>query len=396
MATERYSTRQFDYLRGSQPAGHYHAEFDALRAECPTFRSTGRQDYWVVSKMEDLRRVYSDPATFSNRGLTLVAPDPDEPGIPMQLDPPEHTVWRKPLMSEFSPARVKALEPVMRERCVALLNEFVASGSCDYVADFARRYPVAVFLAMLDLPQTELDRFVEWESAVLHPDLTDPIQLVRMQRAVGEVKGFFAELLERRRDNPGVDLASRAWNWQVDGRSPTAEELQNVFFILFIAGLDTIASELSYSLWHLATHDADRSRIVNEPAVIPSAVEELLRHYNIILDGRKIMQDTDVTGCPMRTGDYVLLLAGAANRDPDSFDRADEVVLDRNPNRHVTFGWGIHRCVGAHLARQEMKVALEEWHRLIPEYRLTPGVDVRERAFIQLFIESLPLEWPTP
>ncbi|MGW0516174.1 cytochrome P450 [Crossiella sp. NPDC003009] len=381
--------KHFRYLQGTRPIGHYRAEHDARREEHPAFRSTADGGYWVVTRMAPLRELFNDPGTFSNSGLTLLDPEPAEPAIPMQLDPPLHTAWRKPLMSEFSPARARALDPVIRARCTELIDAVIDSGSCDFVADIAQRLPVSVFLTMLDLPQTELDRFLAWEEAVLRPD-GDPESLDSVR---AEVRGYFADLLASRQAEPGDDLVSRMTTWRVDGRVPTSAELTNLLFVLFIAGLDTISAQLSYAFWHLATHQEHRARLVREPEVIPSAVEELLRYYDIILDGRRVTEDVELAGCPMRKGDLVLLLSGAANRDPREFERADEVLLDRSPNRHLTFGWGIHRCVGAHLARQELKVVFEEWHRRIPDYRIPAGFEVRERAFVQLSVESLPLRW---
>lgn len=387
--------RHFRYLQGSHPIGHYGAEFDELREECPGLRSTADNGYWVVTRMDELREIFNSPETFSNHGLSLVAPNPAEPVIPMQLDPPEHTKWRKPLMAEFSLARARALDPVMREHANALIDEMLDTGSCDFVTDFAQLLPIAVFLTMLNLPQSELPRFLAWENAIVRPvDLEAVETYVAGEKARLEIAEYFSELLDRRTAEPGDDLVTRALNWRVDDRAPSREELLNIFLTLFVAGLDTISSELSYSFWHFATHPDDRRRIVEEPALVPKAVEELLRFYDIILDGREVTADTELAGCPMQRGDLVLLLSGAANRDPRAFDRADEVVLDRSPNPHLTFGWGIHRCVGQHLARQEMRVAFEEWHRRIPDYQIKAGSDIRERPFLQLNMESLPLTWP--
>ncbi|GAA2790529.1 cytochrome P450 [Crossiella cryophila] len=383
--------KHFRYLQGTRRIGHYRAVHDAVREECPGFRSTADGGFWVVSRMEPLRELFGNPTAFANSGLSLLDPDPVDPAIPMQLDPPVHTAWRKPLMSEFSPARARALEPVVRGHVTELIDGLLAKGSCDFVAEFAQRLPVAVFLTMLDLPQTELDRFLAWEEAVLRPEEAEQdLDEVREQ-----VRAYFGRLVDSRVAEPGDDLVSRMLTWRIDGREAKREELTNLLFVLFIAGLDTISAHLSYAFWHLATNPADRERVVREPEIIPSAVEELLRYYDIILDGRRVTEDVELAGCPMRAGDLVLLLSGAANRDPREFDRAEEVLLDRSPNRHLTFGWGIHRCVGAHLARLELKVALEEWHRRIPDYRIPAGFPVRERAFVQLSVESLPLRWTT-
>ncbi|MBP2471651.1 cytochrome P450 [Crossiella equi] len=381
--------RRFHYLQGEQPIGHYRAEHDARREDCPVFHTSEHGGHWVVTRMAPLRELFGNPAVFSNSALSLLDPSPEELAIPMQLDPPLHTAWRKPLMGEFSPARARSLEGLVQRRCTELIGSVLAAGECDFVRDFAQRLPVAVYLDLLGLPQSELPRFLAWEEAALRPEDGG----AGLPGVKAEMAEYFGELVDRRRTDPGDDLVSRMLTWRIGDRPAERAELLNVLFVLFIAGLDTISSHLSYAFHHLATHPEDRKRVVAEPEIIPSAVEELLRFYDIILDGRRVTEDTELAGCPMKKGDLVLLLSGAGNRDPREFDRADEVVLDRSPNRHLTFGWGIHRCVGAHLARQEMQVAIREWHRHIPDYRVPEGFEVRERAFVQLSVKSLPLHW---
>ena len=387
--------KYFDYPDWSPQPGGHHRRFDALRQECPAFRSTYQDGLWVFTRMAQLREIYADTATFSNSGLLALSPEPEAEArmIPMMLDPPEHAAWRRPLMSEYSRTNAKAMAPLIRSRCVELIERFRAKGSCDAVAEFAAPLPTLIYLDTIGLPATELDRFLSWQAGLLHPDVTDEDFQERQYALEAEVVGYFAELVRKRAAQPGDDLISRAFSWDVDGRTPTGDEIVNVLYTLFVAGLDTVTSVLSYSLWHMATHPADRERLAANPALLPSAVEELLRFYSIILDGRRVTRDVEVAGCPMQKGDTVLLLAPAANRDPAEFDRADRVVLDRSPNRHVAFGMGTHRCVGAHLARQQLRIALEEWHRLIPDYRIPEGAEITERAFFQLGLRTLPVRW---
>jgi cytochrome P450 len=161
---------------------------------------------------------------------------------------------------------------------------------------------------------------------------------------------------------------------------------------MFMAGLDTVAMQLSYSFLHLATHDEDRRRIVEDPSLIPGAVEEFLRYYAFVTPGRKVTQDVDFGPCPMKAGQMIFLPIVSANRDPAEFVDADKVIIDRPDNRHIAFGAGPHRCLGSHLARQELRIGLEEWHKRIPDYRLTAGVPVREHSG-QIGLDNLPLEW---
>ncbi|MCP3805029.1 cytochrome P450 [Allokutzneria sp. A3M-2-11 16] len=387
--------KYFDYPNWSQPPGGHHRRFDEAREECPVFRSTYQDGHWVFTRMAQLREIYADTATFSNSGLLALfpGPEPEARMIPMMLDPPEHGAWRRSLMSEYSSSRAKAMAPLIRSRCTELIERLRAKGSCDAVAEFTAPLPTLVFLGTLGLPDTELDRFLGWQNGLLHPDVTEEDYQAKQIALEAEIVGYLAELVEKRAAQPGDDLISRAFAWDVDGRAPTGDEIVNVLYTLFAAGQDTVTSVLSFSLWHMATHPADRRRVTANPDLLPSAVEELLRYYSIILDGRRVTRDAEVAGCPMRKGDAVLLLAPAANRDPAEFDRADEVVLDRSPNRHVAFGMGTHRCVGAHLARQQLRIALEEWHRLIPEYHVPDDAVVTGRAFFQVGLRTLPLRW---
>jgi cytochrome P450 len=163
---------------------------------------------------------------------------------------------------------------------------------------------------------------------------------------------------------------------------------------MFMAGLDTVSIQLSYAFWHLATHADDRVRVASDPSVIPAAVEEFLRQFAFVAPARKVMVDTDFHGCPLQKGDMVFTPLCGATRDPSvAGDGAATVRFDREVNNHIAFGAGPHRCLGSHLARRELRVALEEWHRVIPSYRLTPGVDVTEHGGGLYGIDRLELSW---
>ena len=170
------------------------------------------------------------------------------------------------------------------------------------------------------------------------------------------------------------------------------EQTLNIMEVLILAGLDTVRAQLNYSLFHFATHPEDRQRIIDEPEFIPSAVEESLRYYSIVNPGRKLTEDFELAGCPMKKGDMVLLDLAQANRDPRVFADADTFVVDRTDNKHVAFAPGAHRCLGSHLARQEMTIGLEEWHKRIPHYIIDSDEPVLEHGGMRGII-SLPLRW---
>jgi len=257
-----------------------------------------------------------------------------------------------------------------------------------------------VFLTMIGVPAQEADRFVPWVEdffAGFGGD-PDPAKQQAMIDSLTGIREYWVEALEQRRGEaeprPG-DLASHLLHSRIDDRPLTDAELLDMLTVLVLAGLDTTRGQLGYLFRHLATNPDDRQRLVYEPAVIPAAVEESLRYYTIIFgDGRKVTEDVEFHGCPLRKGDMVYGLVAAANRDPAAYDRPDEFVVDRKANPHLGFAGGPHRCLGAHLARKEMQIATEEWLRAVPEFRLGTHDPLQERgAGSMLSLISLPLVW---
>jgi cytochrome P450 len=381
---------------GSRPAMYYYEQLDAMcERSRPFFRTEDAQGYWVFTDHDAIRDGLQQPALFSSRAVSADNPNPAFTMIPIMLDPPEHTKWRRLLGGYFSPARVESLEPQMRAVAGELVERLQPRGECDFYADFAAVFPTTIFLTILGLPVEQLERFMTWERDILHttPE-TDPGQHIRMA-AVGEVIAHFAALIADRRANPtdGEDIVTHAADWELDGKPVTDDDILNCLLLLFMAGLDTVAAELGYAFHHLATHHKDRQRIVAEPALIQHAVEELLRAYPPVQAARMATQDTVFHGCPVRAGEMVAFPLVAAGRDEQAYADARTVDLDREMVTHLTFGAGPHRCLGSHLARRELAIAFEEWHRLIPDYHLVRPEDVREHTGGVWSLESLPLAW---
>jgi cytochrome P450 len=248
-------------------------------------------------------------------------------------------------------------------------------------------------MELMGLPPDGLEQFLAWEHQILHPAAGDDPEQIAAFDAMMAVMGYFTELIEEKRKHPTDDLLTNALEWRIDGQPIPLEDLLSWCLLMFMAGLDTVSIQLSYAFWHLGTHPADRRRIVEDPAVIPVAVEEFLRQFAFVAPSRKVMQDTDFHGCPLKRGDMVFLPLGGATRDPAQFEDGATVHFDRPTNNHIAFGAGPHRCLGSHLARRELRVALEEWHRVIPEYRLTEGVEVTEHGGGLYGIDRLELSW---
>jgi cytochrome P450 len=354
--------------------------WDELRRTCPVAHSDRRGSTWLPTRYQDVVDLAHDIGHFSSTEI-MVIPFTGEPSgdpvleygaPPISADPPLHTWTRRLLLPWFSHRRVEGYEPMTRKLCAELVDGIVMSGAADAAGDYAQQIPVRVIASILGVPSSLSDTFTGWVRDVL--EFADQPELRR--RGVEGLIGFFVEEVARRRREPGDDLLSDLLHGEVDGAPVEESVVLGVAALVLIAGVDTTWSAIGSSLWHLATHPDDRRRMVSEPEVMPLAVEELLRAYSPVTMARVVTEDVDFRGCPMKAGDKVLMNFPAANRDPEAFEEPDRVVLDRELNRHVAFGSGIHRCAGSNLARMELRVALEEWLRHIPEFELADGAEV--------------------
>ncbi|KUH70769.1 cytochrome [Mycolicibacterium novocastrense] len=361
----------------------------------PVFRNTeGEAGYWMFTDYAAILEGLQHPEMWSSSVIVPTDPDPPYRWIPVMVDPPQHAKWRQVLAEYFSPGRVKGLRDEHRRLAAELVEQVSVNGSCEFVKQVARVFPSHIFLDIMGMPIERLDEFLDWEDKMLHQSGTgDEAMAIRLE-GMTQVVGYFQTLIDQRRtdaDPDAHDIVTAALGWTIDGEPVSDGDLLNCLLLLFMAGLDTVASQLSYAMLHLATHPADRARITAEPDLIPRAIEELLRVYPIVQTARKATQDIDFHGCPVKAGDMASFPLAAAGRDETVFPRAREVDLDRGITRHISFGAGPHRCLGSHLARQEMTVFLEEWHARIPDYRVTaPPVEHAGQVF---GLDSLQLSW---
>ena len=367
------------------------ALFDTLREQRDmTFGDALGHEFWLVSRMEEIRSAFQTPEVFSNSAVVPYEPNTPYKWIPEMLDAPEHTKWRQLLGPFFTPGTVDRMDAKMRQQMNEIIDDVIERGECDFVQDVALRFPNTIFMEMLGLPTSDAAVFQAWETRILHGGADD--RAVDGFAAMNEVIGYFGQLIAQRRDEPQDDILSKVLTFEIDGAPVNDEDLMALLLLLFMAGLDTVAMQLSYSFLHLATHEQDRVRLVDDPALIPSAIEEFVRYYAFVTPGRKVVKDSELGGCPVTAGQMVYLPLVSANRDPRAFPDAEKVLIDRSPNPHIGFGAGPHRCLGSHLARRELKIALEEWHRRIPKYELQPGAVISEHGG-QIGLDNLPLRW---
>jgi cytochrome P450 len=385
----------------SLEAGSYWRKADELRETSPAFFNTMAQGFWMFTRHEQVRDIYQHPETFSSESITPWEPEPVYRFVPTQIDPPEHIKYRQILNPWFSPGAVDRAEPMAREICRRLVAEIAPVGACDFVAEFALRYPTEVFLTMLGAPGSDADRFVPWVEDFFHGFGGDPEGQQAMVDALNGIREYWVAALAERRDEPeprAGDLASHLLHAKVDDRPLTDSEMLDMLTVLVLAGLDTTRAQLGYLFKYLAANPGDRHRLIDEPALVPTAVEESLRLFTIIFgDGRKVTHDTEFYGCPLKKGDMVYGLVSGANRDPRVYDRAGEFVIDRKGSHHLGFAGGPHRCLGAHLARREMQIAVQEWLAVIPDFRVATDQPLLERGGgAMMTLLTLPLAWDVP
>jgi cytochrome P450 len=352
--------------------------WDRLRTECPVARTERWGGSWMPTRYADIAAVAHDAQRFSSSDVGVLGGQEEPEGMPdiglppIDADPPRHTWSRRLILPWFSHHRVDSYEPMTRQLCNELIDRVIDTGRADAAQDYAQRIPSRVISWMLGVPDDLSDTFTGWVRDTLEFG-HDPERSVPAWNAIA---GFFIQAVEDRRKQPGDDLVSELLRAEVDGDPVPDVHVLGTLALILVAGVDTTWSAIGSAMWHLATHEDDRRRLAADPALIPTAVEELLRAYSPVTMARIATEDTEVGGCPVHAGDKVLLNFPAANRDPAAFERADEVVIDRQVNRHVAFGVGIHRCAGSNLARMELRVAVEEWLRRIPEFRLVDGAPV--------------------
>jgi cytochrome P450 len=346
---------------------------DDLRQRCPIAHTGRFGGAWLPTRYEDVAAIAYDTERFSSRSIILsnfrppreLAPIGGSP--PISSDPPFHHDARKLLLPAFTKATVQRQEQATRAFCHSLIDGFADQDVVDAARDYAQHIPMRVISNMLGFPPEDGPQF-----AVFVADLLEGINLPPDER-IERVSRLFDYLLVQVHDhidNPRDDLTGYLLNVELYGQKLGPDHVVGTMALLLIAGIDTTWSAIGAALWHLARVPADRERLAAEPALLPTAMEELLRAYAPVTMARLVKQDMHWHGVDMKADDWILLSFPAANRDPAQFDRAGEVVIDRAVNRHAAFGLGIHRCVGSHLARMELRVALEVWLERIGAFAL--------------------------
>lgn len=328
---------------------------------------------WVVTHYDDIDRVYTDNEHFSNKGKAEFQRLIGEtfPSIPMAIDLPDHTRYRMFLLPWFSPSRItKVLEPRIREVVVEMIEAVRDKGEVDMAWDFGRVFPVRIFMGLMGFPKEMFEDFLEWEWNILHSD-----NLEKMQWALRNVLAFLRSFMAEKEKNPDEHLTSYIVHGQIEGKPLTEDEKIGMVWLLWLGGLDTVAATISQMYRRMAVQPEIQDMIRNDPGVINGAVEEFLRTQPILPSTRIVVKDFEWHGMQLKAGETVRTVTMSGNFDPARFANPRTFDPTRKGNRHLTFTGGIHTCLGAHLARRELRVLLEEWFKRIPAFRPRPGSD---------------------
>lgn len=345
---------------------------------------------WQLLKYEDAFFMLRHPDIFSNEGATPFPRDPDDYFyfIPIEIDPPHHRKYRAILEQQFSPRGVLALEGKIRNLANDLIDQVIDKGECEFTGDFGRPLPVSVFLDLMGLPQEKRDTFVQWAIELLHSQ-----DRATMADAMGKISAYLKQVIAEKTENPDDKVISRIVHARVDDRPMTPPEIFGFVVFLFIGGLDTVFATLNNMWLWLAKNPERRKEMINDPGNIDAQVEELLRVWSVTFSGRVLAQDYELRGVKMKKGDRVTAVLPACNYDPEIFPDPTTVDFHRPRKPILAFAGGVHSCMGAHLARLEIKVALQEWLRRIPDFSVRPGTTVEYRPGGVVGPEHLPLVW---
>ncbi len=352
-----------------------------LRERCPIAHSTRWGGSWMPTRYEDVRDMARAVPTLSSRAPGVIPPSPEMREIliqevkefgaelpPISADPPLHKPFKQLILPLFSPKAVETYRPFTEKLANNLIDQIIDNGTvADGAVDYAQQLPPRVIAYIIGIDETRADEFTEWVRGILEQGQANPEIRLKYRRII---RDYFQEMIAERRRNPRDDAISKLMEAKIEGESLSDYTIIGVCFLLLVAGIDTTWSSIGSALFHFGTKTDHRNRMYAEPELFPTAIEELLRFYSPVKMARRVLEPVAFGGVEMQPGDKVIMNFPAANRDPEVFENPDEVMLDREQNRHIAFGVGIHRCAGSNLARMEMDVALRTWFNRIKDFEV--------------------------
>lgn len=351
---------------------------------------SGVKPQWLLTKYEDCFFVLRHPELFSTEDATPFPRDPNNYFyfIPLEIDPPHHRKYRNILAAQFSPQGVATLEGYIRDLANKLIDGFIDKGECEFTRDFGRPLPVSVFLDLMGLPQDKRDTFVSWAVGLLHSQDREIAA-----NCMREIASYLAGVIQEKVETPDEGVISQIAHAAPDGEPLTEREIFGFVFFLFIGGLDTVFATLNNIFLWLAENPNRRKEITDNPENISNVVEELLRVFSVTFSGRTATQDLELRGVKIKKGDKVTNVLPAANYDPEIFENPREVNFHRPRKPILAFAGGVHSCMGAHLARLEIKICIQEFLRRIPDFQVKEGAEIEYWPGGVIGPKSLPLTW---
>jgi cytochrome P450 len=381
-----------EMARNPQPVFKLMREEPVMSVDLPSGKGI------LLSRKAEIDEALRHPEVFSSN-MDAVDLKNKRPMIPLQIDPPDQRKYRKLLDPIFAPRKMTAMDEEVSALVNRLIDQFIDRGEVDFAKEFSVPFPSQVFLTLLGLPLEELDTFLTMKDGIIRPDHVTGKRYGSkeageyQQKVADSVYDYFNKVLDQREVERKDDILSHFLDAEMEGDSLTREDILDICFLFLIAGLDTVTATLDCMFSFLAQHPEQRQQLVDDPSLIPNAIEEMLRWETPVMGiARVAVTDTELNGCPIGAGDQVMIMIGSANTDEAEFPDADVVRFDREINRHLAFGGGIHRCLGSHLARMELRVALREWHKRIPEYEIESGHTLEYTAGIRS-IDHFPMRF---
>lgn len=379
----------FDYLHPPGAEEDVHRVWRDELQFGPEFVWTPRNGgHWICVRGDALYEIFKDFAHFSSKEISIPPGQSPFPMAPTESDPPEHTAYRAMLTPALTPKAVGELEKNARTLSASLIEGFIAHGECEFMSDFARQLPIVLFLRMVDLPLDDREKLLDWADALARPDSAE-----HKAEGARQLFAYMEAVVNARRGNPGTDLISKFVHGNVNGRPMQHGEALGMCVNVLAGGLDTVAAVMGFTARFLAESPAHRRQLAENPALIGSAVDELLRRFGVANVARIVPQDIVYRGTQFKQGEQILLASWMRGVDEACFERPLEVDFSRPTPIHAGFGNGIHRCPGSFLARTELKVFLEEWLKRIPEFGIKPGETVRLTSGAVFGVRQLPLSW---
>ena len=345
---------------------------------------------WMAPRYEDCFFILRHPELFTTVGSVPFPRSPENyfDFIPLEIDPPHHHKYRSILNPMFSPAAIAELEGYIRQLCNDLIDSFIASGKCEFTTEFGRPLPVSIFLQLMGLPQEMRDTFVGWAMDLLHSQSHE-----KASAAMMAIAGYLSQVITEKGTNPDDGVISTIVHAKPDGKPLAPDEIFGFVFFLFIGGLDTVFATLNHIFYWLANNPKARKQLIDNPEIIPMATEELLRVFSVTFSARTLTQDYEMHGVLLKKGDKINCVLPAANYDPEVFENPKNVDFDRPRKPNLAFAGGVHSCMGAHLARLEVKICIEEFLRRIPDFKVADGFNIEYFPGGVVGPKSLPLVW---